>query len=89
MGTILLSFCKPSRGPISTILTLPLWDDVKKTFNNGGLSFGVFSEIHKNPVKSDVLNGCKVFKEGQHDSLIGFGGGASMDVARAMALACW
>ncbi len=46
----------------------------------------VFSDIHKNPVKSDVLKAADVFKSAQCDCIIGIGGGAAMDVARATAL---
>lgn len=51
-----------------------------------GISVQVFSDIHKNPVKSDVLKGGDAFAQGQRDSIIGIGGGAAMDVARAIAL---
>jgi alcohol dehydrogenase class IV len=50
------------------------------------ISTTVFSDIHKNPVKSDVLKGGDLFKETSRDSIIGIGGGAAMDVARAIAL---
>ena len=50
------------------------------------ISTEVFSDIHKNPVKSDVLKGGDLFKETKRDSIIGIGGGAAMDVARAIAL---
>jgi alcohol dehydrogenase class IV len=51
-----------------------------------GISVEVFSGIHKNPVKSDVLEGGDIYKWFQRDSIIGLGGGAAMDVARAIAL---
>jgi alcohol dehydrogenase class IV len=50
------------------------------------LSVEVFSDIHKNPVKSDVLKGGDVFTGTDRDSIIGIGGGAAMDVARAIVL---
>lgn len=50
------------------------------------ISAEVFSDIHKNPVKSDVLKGGEIFKTTNRDSIIGIGGGAAMDVARAIAL---
>jgi len=46
----------------------------------------VFSEIHKNPVKSDVYKGTDVYDASRRDSIIGIGGGAALDVARAIAL---
>lgn len=50
------------------------------------LSPKVFSGIDKNPVKSNVEGGAEVLRAHGADSVIGFGGGASMDVARAIAL---
>jgi alcohol dehydrogenase class IV len=46
----------------------------------------VFADIHKNPVKTDVLKGGDIFKQTGRDCIIGIGGGAAMDVARAVAL---
>jgi alcohol dehydrogenase class IV len=57
-------------------------DDIRSK----GISVEVFSEIHKNPVKSDVLHGGDIYRWFQRDSIIGLGGGAAMDVARAIAL---
>ncbi len=49
-------------------------------------SADVFSDIHKNPVKSDVEKGGEAFADAARDCIIGIGGGAAMDVARAIAL---
>ena len=46
----------------------------------------VFGEIHKNPVKSDVYKGTDVYDQTKRDSIIGIGGGAALDVARAIVL---
>ena len=51
-----------------------------------GLSVEIFSDIHKNPVKSDVLKGGEAYKTTARDCIVGIGGGAAMDVARAIAL---
>ncbi len=50
------------------------------------ISTEVFSSIHKNPVKTDVLTGGDQFRETDRDCIIGIGGGAAMDVARAIVL---
>ncbi|MHA8087226.1 iron-containing alcohol dehydrogenase [Aquirufa sp. Wall-65K1] len=50
------------------------------------ISVEVFSQIHKNPVKSDVYLGVDAYDASQRDSIVGIGGGAAMDVARAMVL---
>ncbi|WP_316841338.1 iron-containing alcohol dehydrogenase [Pedobacter gandavensis] len=46
----------------------------------------VFSDIHKNPVKSDVYKGTEAWDESSRDCVIGIGGGAALDVARAIVL---
>ena len=51
-----------------------------------GISVEVFSDIHKNPVKSDVYKGGDTFDATYRDSIIGIGGGAALDVARAIVL---
>ena len=50
------------------------------------ISAEVFSDIHKNPVKSDVYKGTDVYDETKRDCIIGIGGGAAIDVARAIVL---
>lgn len=50
------------------------------------ISAEVFSGIHKNPVKSDVYNGTELWDQTSRDSIIGIGGGAALDVARAIVL---
>ena len=56
--------------------------DIKKK----NISTEVFYDIHKNPVKSDVYKGTDVFDNTNRDSIIGIGGGAALDVARAIVL---
>ena len=61
---------------------LTIADDLRKY----GFSVEVFSDMHANPVKSDVLKGGEVYEHTERDCIIGIGGGAAMDVARAIAL---
>ena len=51
-----------------------------------GFAAEVFSGIHKNPVKSDVYAGGDMWDASKSDCIIGIGGGAALDVARAIAL---
>ncbi len=51
-----------------------------------GFAPEVFSNIHKNPVKSDVYAGGDAYDNHKADSIIGIGGGAGLDVARAILL---
>lgn len=68
------------------VAQLDFFAGIVKALRAKGLSVEVFSEIHKNPVKSDVLKGGDVFAGTDRDSIVGIGGGAAMDVARAIVL---
>lgn len=65
---------------------LPMFSNVIELLKKNSLTPTIFSGIDKNPVKSNVLKGVDNYKQNNCDSIIGFGGGASMDVARAIAL---
>jgi alcohol dehydrogenase class IV len=65
---------------------LDFFTEIKNTLSAKNISVEVFSDIHKNPVKSDVLKGGDVYIATDRDCIIGIGGGAAMDVARAIAL---
>ncbi len=51
-----------------------------------GLAVGVFTEIWGNPVTSQVMAGAVAYREHRADAVIGLGGGAALDVAKAIAL---
>jgi alcohol dehydrogenase class IV len=65
---------------------LDFFAEIKNSLTSKSLSVEVFADIHKNPVKTDVLKGGDIFKQTGRDCIIGIGGGAAMDVARAVAL---
>jgi alcohol dehydrogenase class IV len=65
---------------------LGFFKNIKDSLSAKSISVEVFSDIHKNPVKSDVLKGGEVYNETNRDCIIGIGGGAAMDVARAIVL---
>ena len=65
---------------------LPFFKQLMAGLDAKGLSVTVFHDMHKNPVKSDVYKGADAFDEGKCDSVVGIGGGAAMDVARAIVL---
>ena len=69
-----------------TVAQLDFFKELKNDIASKSISVEVFSDIHKNPVKSDVLKGGQVFKSTKRNAIIGIGGGAAMDVARAIAL---
>ncbi|HXH17957.1 MAG TPA: iron-containing alcohol dehydrogenase [Chitinophagales bacterium] len=69
-----------------TIAQLDFFKKIIDHLSQEGCSVAVFSDIHKNPVKSDVLKGGDAFRSEDCDSIVGIGGGAALDVARAVAL---
>lgn len=69
-----------------TIAQLPFFKIIIEDLKTKGIAVEVFSDIHKNPVKSDVYKGTDVWDATNRDSIIGIGGGAALDVARAIVL---
>jgi alcohol dehydrogenase class IV len=51
-----------------------------------GVTHAVFSGIWGNPVRSQVVAGAAAYRSHTADSIIGIGGGAALDVAKAIAL---
>jgi len=51
-----------------------------------GLDVAVYSDIWGNPVRSQVASGAAAFKAHAADAVVGLGGGAALDVAKAIAL---
>lgn len=68
------------------VAQLPFFKNIIADLNANGISTEVFSNIHKNPVKSDVYKGVEAWDNTGRDSVIGIGGGAGLDVARAILL---
>ncbi len=79
-------FSKPLIVTDPNVRDLDFFKDIVKSLTDKKNSVEVFSGIHKNPVKSDVINGGDVFNATHRDCVIGIGGGAAMDVARAIVL---
>src|SRR6266498_1739760 len=69
-----------------TVAQLNFFKEIIGDLKKKNISTEVFNNIHKNPVKSDVYKGTEVFDSTQRDSIIGIGGGAALDVARAIVL---
>ncbi|ETZ20534.1 iron-containing alcohol dehydrogenase [Pedobacter sp. V48] len=69
-----------------TIASLPFFKAIVTDLQAHNISVEVFNDIHKNPVKSDVYKGGDVWDNTSRDSIIGIGGGAALDVARAIVL---
>ena len=52
-----------------------------------GLNVAVFSGVFGNPTCSQVMDGAAAYKAHQADCVIGFGGGAALDVAKVVGVA--
>ena len=68
------------------VAELPFFKVILKQLITAGLSVEIFKDIHKNPVKSDVYKGTDHWDQTKRDCIIGIGGGAALDVARAIVL---
>ncbi|MEX0884669.1 MAG: iron-containing alcohol dehydrogenase, partial [Cyclobacteriaceae bacterium] len=69
-----------------TVRELDFFKKILAQLSQRGISIAVFSDVHKNPIKSDVLNGKAQYQSTERDCIIGIGGGVALDVSRAIAL---
>ena len=58
-----------------------------KTHLDGGLDVAVYSGVFGNPTASQVMDGAVAYKAHGADCIIGFGGGAALDVAKVVGIA--
>ncbi len=58
----------------------------REALAHAGLDVAIFSGVWGNPVKSQVTAGVEAFKAHRADSIVGLGGGAAIDVAKAILL---
>lgn len=68
------------------VAKLSFLHEMANQFNESGLKCEIFSEVWGNPVESQVTAGVQAFRSHDADSIIGIGGGAALDVAKAIAL---
>ncbi len=67
------------------LAALPIVTDAVAANNAAGLPTGVFADVRANPVATNVADGVAVFHDGQHDGVVGFGGGSGLDAAKSIA----
>ena len=65
---------------------LPFFAEMMAALAQAGLTVASFSDMEGNPVKSQVTAGVAAFHQHQADGIVTVGGGAAMDVAKAIAL---
>jgi alcohol dehydrogenase class IV len=68
------------------VVQLPFFTEIIRDLVSKNISAELFHDIHKNPVKSDVYKGADAYDATERDSVIGIGGGAAIDTARAIVL---
>jgi alcohol dehydrogenase class IV len=66
------------------LANLPILKDFAGSL--GGLAVATYAGVFGNPVKQQVIDGVAAYKAHGADAVIGFGGGAALDVAKAVAL---
>jgi alcohol dehydrogenase class IV len=64
----------------------PFFAAMVQAMKAAGIDVQIFHEINRNPLYSDVARGRARFVETERDSLVGIGGGAALDVTKAIAL---
>ncbi len=69
-----------------TIAGLGFFKQIVTDMQAAGITVTIFHDTHKNPVKSDVYKGTEAYDAAGCDCIIGIGGGAAIDVARAILL---
>jgi alcohol dehydrogenase class IV len=68
------------------LANLPMVKNAVQICLEAGLSCGLFSQIKSNPNGENVMDGVAAYHAGNHDGIIGFGGGSGLDAAKAIAL---
>ena len=68
------------------LAALPLTASIHADLQAHGLEAAVFGGVWGNPVASQVTAGAAGFKAHRADAVVGLGGGAALDVAKAVAL---
>jgi alcohol dehydrogenase class IV len=79
-------FNKPLIVTDPTVAQLSFFKKIMEDLRRHNISPEIFHDIHKNPIKSDVYKGTEVWDNTGRDCIIGVGGGAALDVARAIVL---
>ncbi|MEE8397509.1 MAG: iron-containing alcohol dehydrogenase [Desulfobacterales bacterium] len=67
-----------------TLVELGLLTELTKELAYQDLDFEIFDDTHPNPTEEDVKKGTGTYAQAGCDSLIAFGGGSPMDVAKAI-----
>ena len=64
------------------MLRTDVFPKVGGILKDSGIESGLFSEVHPNPLDSDIQKAVDVYKNEMCDGLIGLGGGSALDAAK-------
>ncbi|MCT4657038.1 MAG: iron-containing alcohol dehydrogenase [Cohaesibacter sp.] len=67
------------------LANLPITLSTLDLMEEAGLGRGIFADVDPNPTEKNLEAGVKVFREGNHDGVIAFGGGSGLDLAKLIA----
>ena len=68
------------------LYALPIVEQAKQSCLNENLGIEIFKEVDPNPTGENISAGVQAYRDGQHDGVIAFGGGSSLDAGKAIAL---
>ena len=68
------------------IVALPFWSGIESQLKAEGLDIATFSDMGGNPVEDDVSRGVEAYHKHKSDCIVMIGGGATLDVGKAIAL---
>jgi alcohol dehydrogenase class IV len=67
------------------LANLPITLSTLDLMEKAGLGRGLFADVDPNPTEKNLEAGVKVFRDGNHDGVIAFGGGSGLDLAKLIA----
>ncbi len=67
------------------LASLPITGEALAILDAAGLGMASFHEVDPNPNDLNLADGLKVYREGEHDGVIAFGGGSALDLGKLIA----
>ncbi|MEL6288316.1 MAG: iron-containing alcohol dehydrogenase [Pseudomonadota bacterium] len=68
------------------LAALDLTNAVRARLEDAGLGDAAFTEVDPNPDEKCLARGIAVYRDGEHDGVIAFGGGSALDLGKLIAL---
>jgi 4-hydroxybutyrate dehydrogenase len=67
------------------LASLPITQSTLDIMAKAGLGRAIFANVDPNPNEINVAAGLEVYRAGQHDGVVAFGGGSGLDLAKMLA----